>query len=165
MAQEVRWRSDGHQISHDSTIDILRFEVEDLNMVIKNCVAVAELYAGLAERGGLQNEAQVIPVSCFAVTADWTPQRLAEGTRYRSYRLVSARTLLAAGFPIWPTEVFLDGAPDPRNEVHYDVIVATGELHLAEFFSQVKAARAAARDRLRPAFERLCDLLGDPRDL
>jgi hypothetical protein len=165
MAQEVRWRSGGHQISPESTIDILRFEVEDLNMVIKQCVTAAELYTELTERGGLPAETQVVPVSCFAVTGDWTPQRLAEGTRYETYRLVSADALLAAGFPIWPTEVYLDGIPDPRNEVHHDVIVASGDLNLAEFSSPAKATRAAARNRLRPAFERLLDLLGDPCDL
>jgi hypothetical protein len=124
VAQEVRWRHAPHQLAPDSTVEILRFEVADLVAVIKSCVAASELYDALVEEGGLTQGTQVVPISCFAVTDDWTPQALAEGTRYASYRLVEAAKLIDAGFLIWPTDVFNDGQEDPRNEVHFDVIVA-----------------------------------------
>lgn len=165
MAQEVRWRSDGHQLSPSSTVDILRFEVVDLNNVIKSCVAVSELYDGLVDKGGLQTGSHVIPVSCFAVTGIWTPQLLAADTHFQSFRLVEAATLLDAGFAIWPTGVFIEGVPDARNEVHYDVIVAQGELDLSSFASASRVERARARDALRPAFERLLGLLGEAQPL
>lgn len=165
MAQEVRWRSDGHQLSPSSTVDILRFEVVDLNNVIKSCVAVSELYDGLVEKGGLQTGSRVVPVSCFALTAAWTPRRLAAGTHFRSFRLVEAATLLDAGFAIWPTGAFVEGVPDDRNEVHYDVIVVQGELDLSGFASASKVERARARDALRPEFERLLALLGKAQPL
>ena len=37
-----------------------------------------------------------------------------------------AAALIAAGFTLWPTEVFNDDSHDPRNDVHYDLLVATG---------------------------------------
>ncbi|WP_300403317.1 hypothetical protein [Nocardioides sp.] len=165
MAQEVRWRHAPHQLAPDSTVEILRFEVADLVAVIKSCVAASELYDALVEEGGLTQGTQVVPISCFAVTDDWTPQALAEGTRYASYRLVEAAKLIDAGFLIWPTDVFNDGQEDPRNEVHFDVIVAWEGVAREEFASTDKKVRAQARDRLRPAFEELLSLLGEPQSL
>lgn len=104
-------------------------------------------------------------VSCFVVTDDWTPKTLAEGTRYASYRLVEAAKLLKAGFLIWPTDVLVDGEPDRRNEVHFDVIVALEDVAREEFASRDKKIRAQATERLRPAFELLLGLLGEPQPL
>jgi hypothetical protein len=119
----------------------------------------------LLQRGGLNSSTRVLPLSCFAVTAAWPPERLAAQTRYRSYRIAGATTLLAAGYPLWPTDVFDGDVPDPRNEVHYDLIVlAASDLHLAEFAGS-KGERAAARARLAPAFESVMGLLGPAVEL
>lgn len=146
MAQEVRWRHARHQLTPDSTVEVLRFEVADLVAVIKNCVAASELYDELVESGGLAAGTQVVPASCFVVTDDWTPQALAEGTRYASYRLVEAHKLIEASFLVWPTNVFNDGEPDRRNEVHFDVIVARENVGREEFASRDKKIRADARE-------------------
>jgi hypothetical protein len=139
---------------------LLRFETADLNQLIKSAVAASPLYVPLLARGGLDPSARVLPLSCFAVTASWPPERLAAQTRYRAYRIASAATLLAAGYPLWPTEVFDGDVPDPRNEVHYDLIVLAGpDLHLDQFAGS-KTQRAAARARLAPAFESVLALLG-----
>jgi hypothetical protein len=62
--------------------------------------------------------------------------------------------------------VFTDGEPDPRNGVHYDLIVAQGVgLLPAELLSADKAERKAARAALRPLFDELLALLGEPRRL
>ena len=123
-------------------------------------MAASPLYVPLLQRGGLDPSARVLPLSCFAVTASWPPERLAAQTHYRSYRIAGASTLLAAGYPLWPTEVLDGETPDPRNEVHYDLIVLAGpDLHL-EQFAGTKPDRAAARARLAPAFESLVALLG-----
>jgi hypothetical protein len=61
-------------------------------------------------------------MSCFAVTEVWTPARLARDTGFRQYRVARAAALIAAGFTLWPTELFNDDVPDPRNDVHYDVL-------------------------------------------
>jgi len=65
-------------------------------------------------------------MSCFAVTELWTPVRLARDTGFTRYRVIRAAALLAAGFTLWPTEIFIDGVSDPRNDVHYDLVVAAG---------------------------------------
>jgi hypothetical protein len=156
----VRWREGGHQLSDPAREQLLRFETADLNQVIKSAVAASPLYVPLLQRGGLDPSTRVLPLSCFAVTASWPPERIAAQTRYSSYRLAGASTLLGAGYPLWPTEVFDGDVPDPRNEVHYDlIVVAASDLHLDEFAGS-KGERAAARSRLTPAFQSVMALLG-----
>jgi hypothetical protein len=160
----VRWRSGGHQLHTDT--DILRFEVVDLNRVIANAAASANLYRGLQDRQGHRPGWQVLPLSCFAVTAEWPPARLAENTGFRSYRLCRAGVLTAAGYELWPTEVFIDDVPDPRNDVHYDLIVAAGPCLIPDhLISGDKATRRAARAQLAPRFEAVLARLGDPDSL
>lgn len=156
----VRWRSSGHQLRRDS--DVLRFEVGDLNRVITNSVANADLYRHLQDNQDHPPDWQVLPLSCFAVTSDWPAVRLAEGTGFRSYRLAPASVLTSAGHELWPTEVFVDDTPDPRNEVHYDLIVAAEpNLIPDDLVSGDKAARRAARVLLAPRFEAVLALLGE----
>jgi hypothetical protein len=138
--------------------------VADLNQVIK-AAAVSPLYVPLLAHGGLGPDDRVLPLSCFAVTDAWTPSRLAGGTRYRRYRLASASTLAGAGYPVWPTEIFDGDVADPRNEVHYDVIVASGsELRLAELAGS-RSERASARERLAPAFRAVFASFGEAIEL
>ncbi|MCB1031031.1 MAG: hypothetical protein KDA95_06810 [Acidimicrobiales bacterium] len=165
MASEIRWRTDGHQLGKRSVLDVLRFEVADLNAVIKSCAASAEYYEDVVEAAGFDRETEILPLSCFAVIDDWTPARLAEGTHYSTYRLAEATVLLDAGFEIWPTAVYQDGVPDPRNEVHFDVVVTKGELCLRTLSTGSKNERKCARDKVRPAFEQLLRLLGEPRPI
>lgn len=132
-------------------------------MVVARAAGDAELYRSLQDEHGQPDGWQVLVLSCFAVTEHWTPARLAEGTGFRSYRLASAGALVSAGFELWPTEVFVDDVADPRNEVHYDLAVAAGPgLVTADLVSGDRAARRAARLRLRPTFERAIDMFGDP---
>lgn len=74
--------------------------------------------------------------------------------------------MVDAGFPLWPTEVCDDDVPDPRNEVHYDLVVAARpELPLTRLASRTKAQRATASDLLAPSFRRLLDVLGEPEQV
>lgn len=166
MTMRVEWRTSGHALGNGSSIDVMRFEVADINQVIKTAAGSSPLYDGLAERGGLPRGTEVLPLSCFAITTNWSAQRLAAGTSYRTYRQVEASVLLAAGFHLWPTSVFDDQSPDPRNEVHYDLIVAFDtNLGLDVMSTGSSAERRIARARWAPHFARLLDLLGPPREL
>jgi hypothetical protein len=157
----VRWRTSGHQLRDDT--DLLRFEVADFNRVIASSAASAGVYRALQHARGHRPDWQVLPLSCFAVTADWPAARLAKSTGFRSFRLCRVSILADAGYDLWPTEVFVDGVPDPRNEVHYDLIVAAGpDLIPAELTAEDKATRRAARAALAPRFEAVLTLLGDP---
>lgn len=165
--QQVEWRCDGHQLTEDDAIGVLRFEVADINALIKNAAAASPLYDGIVADVGLPVGTEVLPLSCFALADGWSAARLAEGTRFRAYRCVRARVLLSAGYELWPTAISDDNGPDPRNEVHYDLVVLRGsDLRLDELaVDQPRHVRAAARDRLRPAFERALALMGEPVDL
>jgi len=160
----VRSRRWGHLLEEGT--DLLRFEVADLNLVVARAAGDAELYRPLQDERGQPEGWQVLVLSCFAVTERWTPARLAEGTGFRAYRVAGAGALVSAGHEIWPTEVFVDDVADPRNEVHYDLVVAAGPgLVTADLVSGDRATRRAARGRLRPAFERAMALFGDPLPL
>ncbi len=165
MAVRVEWRDHGHQLAEDDPTAILRFEVADLNQVIKHAAAASPQYVHLQHRGGIPAHHRVLPLSCFAIAAGWTPARLAAGTRYPSYRQVQARVLLDAGFALWPTAILDDNSPDPRNEVHFDLIALAGaDLHLDQMAGS-RSERATARNRLRPKFDQVLRLLGDPVEL
>lgn len=81
MAAKVTRRTTGHSLDPRDEIDVLRFEVADLNQVIRAAVAASPLYEPIQEQGGLTPDHEVLPLSCFAVTSVWTPARLAQGTR------------------------------------------------------------------------------------
>jgi len=160
----VRWRAGGHQL-HPET-DILRFEVADLNRVVQRAAADSELYDEIQAAQGHPPGWEVLVLSCFAVTETWTPARLAERTGFRRYRLAKAVALLEAGLALWPTEVFIDDVPDPRNDVHYDLVVAAGpRLVAGSLFAGTPAERRAARAVLVPVFEDALALLGPPMEL
>jgi len=160
----VRWRSGGHELQPET--DLLHFEVADLNGVITRAVADSELYREIQDAQGHPEEWQVLPMSCFAVTEMWTPDRLAHNTGFTRYRVVQAAVLLAAGFTLWPTEILIDGVPDPRNDVHYDLVVAAGPALIpGTLITGSPAERRAARSELAPRFERIIGVLGDLREL
>jgi hypothetical protein len=160
----VRWRSRGHDLRPDT--DVLRFDVADLNRVITRAVADSELYRGVQDAQGHPDDWQVLPMSCFAVTQVWTPARLARDTGFTRYRVARAAALISAGFTLWPTETFTDGVPDPRNEVHYDLLVATGPgLIPSALITGTPAERRAARAHLVPFFEAVLAVLGKPHEL
>lgn len=161
----IRWRDSGHQL--DPATDVLRFEVADLNRVITASAAAADLYGEVQERAGLSAQWQVLVLSCFAITPAWPPARLAEGTGFSIYRTARAEALLATGVALWPTEAFVDDVADPRNEVHFDLVVAAGPdlIPVNELSAPDKRTRAEARDRLRPLFEGVIGLLSEPKSL
>ncbi len=101
---------------------------------------------------GQPPDRQVLVLSCFAITPAWSPGVLAEQTGFRAYRQAQAAIITGASYDIWPTEVFVDGTPDPRNEVHYDVVIASGsDLIDPRLVSGTKAERRDARSALAPA--------------
>lgn len=167
MQQQVEWRRDGHQLAENDAIGVLRFEVSDINALIKNAAAASPLYDGIVADLGFPRGTDVLPLSCFALAEGWSAARLAEGTRFRAYRCVRAQVLLSSGYELWPTTIADANGPDPRNEVHYDLVVVRGnDLRLDELaVDKPRPVRAAARDRLRPPFERALALMGEPIDL
>jgi hypothetical protein len=158
----VRWREGGHRL--DPATDVLRFEVTDINRIITTSAAATDVYGEVQRRAGVPEDWQVLVLSCFAITPVWTPVRLADGTGFSRYRTVRAEVLAAAGVALWPTEVFVDDVADPRNEVHYDLVVAAGkDVIPVELAAPDKRTRAEARNRLKPMFETVLNLLGEPQ--
>jgi hypothetical protein len=160
----VRWRGGGHELEPHT--DVLRFEVADLNRVITRAVADGELYREIQDAQGHPGDWQVLPMSCFAVTDVWSPVRLARDTGFTRFRFARAAALIAAGFTLWPTEIFTDGVPDPRNEVHYDLVVAAGPALIpSTLITGTPAERRTARRELLPRFEHVLSVLGEPHEL
>lgn len=153
---KVVWRDDGHTLN--STTDLLRFDVADLNRVINRSVADAHAYSHLNERAGLPSGFDMLPISCFAVTADWPLRRVLE-LDPRSYRLAPAHVLIDNGLPVIPTRIFEDGVEAAGGDVHYDVIIVA-KADLLDTFKPGQD-RKRARATVRPAFEKALGLLGD----
>jgi hypothetical protein len=62
--------------------------------------------------------------------------------------------------------VFNDDVPDLRNDVHYDLLVATvPTLIPPNLITGTPSERRAARAELAPLFERVLTVLGEPLDL
>lgn len=164
MGPSVQWRLGGQQLAGD--LELLRFEIADINVVIKKACADSLLYGeDVATSAGLDPSVGILPLSCFAVTAQWPAERLAAGTNYRRCRRVRASVLLDAGYLLLPTAVFQDGLPDPRNDVHFDLVVLAAAGLPPPGMSGSKAERGTARAELLPAFERVLELLGPVVDL
>jgi hypothetical protein len=151
-------------LAEDDTI--LRFEVADLNRVVTRSAADSDLYREILARLDHPINWHVLAVSCFVITDQWTPQRIAEQTGFRRYRSAPVGQLLAAGYELWPTETFVDGVPDPRNHAHYDVIVAMGpSLIPTDLMAPEPGVRRSARTAMRPLFEVLFAEFGPLQDL
>lgn len=164
MGPSVRWRRGGQQLAGD--LELLRFEVADINVVIRKACADSLHYGDdVVTRAGLDPGVGILPLSCFAVTAQWPAERLAAGTNYRRCRTFRATALLDAGYLLLPTAVFQDGQPDPRNDVHFDLVVLAAAGLPPPGMLGSKAERAAARGELLPEFERVLELLGPIVDL
>lgn len=173
MLEPVRWRHDGHQLpAPDATTStrmlLLRFDsrVFDADQIITISAGTAVGYADICRAQGLPEGEFVLPLSCFAITKHWTPQRLAEGTRYEQYRAADPSVLHSGGFELWPTAVFgEDGEPDPRNEVHLDLVL--DRIHLVDLQEIIlrRPGRRAVRAKFKPRLELLVSLLGEPLSL
>jgi hypothetical protein len=62
--------------------------------------------------------------------------------------------------------LFNDDVPDPRNDVHVDVLVATGpDLIPLTLVTGTPSERRAARAALAPLFEQVVAVLGEPLEL
>lgn len=161
MGPRALCRPNGHQLQPDT--DVLRFEVVDINRLAQRAAADAELYREIQVQQGMPREWEVLVLSCFAVTEEWPVGRLAEQTGFRQYRLVRATGLLSAGYVLWPTSTFVDDMPDPRNTVHYDLVVDAGEgIVPRAIFLGTPAERRVARASLVPKFQKALELFGEP---
>lgn len=80
-------------------------------------------------------------------------EALTEAWAGRDFMVARAADLLAAGIEIWPTAIFVDGVPDPHNDVHFDVVIAVGPSIIPAAMDGTKADRRKARTVLRPQVE------------
>lgn len=141
---------------------LLRLHVADLNMVINNCMANAELYTDVLSELGFPAGSEALALSTFAVV-DGGPLIHDLTSGRRSYLIADPRALEQAGVQILATDTFHESGPDPFNHVHFDVIVAAGRSVVpAGAFSSSKTDRAAARGEIEPAVRRILGLFTGP---
>lgn len=159
----VSWRTSGLQLLEDGDL-LLRFSVEDLNMVINKSVADADLYRAVLEHLGHPGDWEALVLSTYAITAARPVEVLTYDMGGRAYLTAPVGRLRQAAVPIWPTSTFIDDVPDPFNDVHFDVVVAHGPAVIPSGMWQGKAARREARDELRPRFEMVLGLFDIPDD-
>lgn len=155
----VRLRDIGVVELHDEAV--IRFGSVEPNLVTRAALASADLYGPVLAALGLPPQA-VLAVSCFAVTAGWTPSQLAAGTRYANYHAIAASKVRDLGFWLWPTDTFVHGVPDPRNAVHFDIVVARGLTREDLALRTGQPAERRLRRRFLPTFTQLLGELDGP---
>ncbi len=144
---------------------LIRFGSVEPHQVIKAALATADLYGPVLEAERLADQA-VLAMSCFALHGDWTPGRLAVGTRYTSYYTVGASMLRDLGYEMWATDTSTDGEPDPTNPVHFDIVIQR-DIPFEALADRTgsPAQRRDLRNRFLPELERLLDRLDGPQPL
>lgn len=151
--------------------DLIRFGTTEPHQVIKAALATSDLYDDVLAVLDRPRPRAVLACSTFALTATCAPSQLAEGTEYTSYYTVSAGALrqlsadLGLGYELWPTDTCAFGDPDPRDPVHFDVVVAVIPPDDVADRSGTPTQRRVLRQRLLPRFAPLLDALDGPHPL
>jgi hypothetical protein len=156
----VRLRSTG-LVSLDNE-SLIRFGTVEPHQLTKAALANADLYGTVLEALALPPQA-VLALSCFAFADGWTPEQLAAGTRYANYHVIEAAVVHELGFDLWPTETFANGHADPRDPVHFDIVVVR-DVPLRDLAERTGSPtqRRALRLRFLTEFQRLLERLEGP---
>lgn len=105
-------------------------------------------------------------LSVFGLVGGLTVAALAVGTTYRSFRQVRYGVLRRHAVEVWPTNVFLNGAPHRLNHAHFDVLVTDdAEIVPEKILGGSPAERRNARAALAPAFECVLDRFDSPAEI
>lgn len=164
MGPSVQWRLGGQQLAVD--LELLRFEVADIKVMIKKACADSLYYgedvvtpAGAWSR--CRDPAAFLRCDHRAVAG----RAAGSGHQLSQMSKDAASVLLDAGYLLLPAAVYQDGLPDPRSDVHFDLVVLAAAGLPPPGMSGSKSERATARAELLPAFERVLELLGAAVDL
>ncbi|MDO0914616.1 hypothetical protein QQM39_28415 [Streptomyces sp. DT2A-34] len=139
---------------------VLRFHIENRDQVIVNALGSWHEYAPILASLG-RHESGALVLSTFALRDGWTVDRIAAYDRWPRPSLhASGSALLDQRLEIWPTSLTSpDGESDPRNEIHYDVVVTTDEqLVTVSVLSGQKHEKREGRARIRPVIDPILDL-------
>jgi hypothetical protein len=142
---------------------LLRFHVADPNVAIKTALNSWTQYREIAQSWGLSCEG-ALTLSTFALLGDWTVDKILGPGEGREVRCVTLGRLQEAGVVVWPTNTYdAEGHPDPRNDVHYDLLVPEVEGVVPDRVAHgTPAQRRAARQLLLPNFEAILALMEQP---
>ncbi|MPZ74399.1 MAG: hypothetical protein GEU74_14440 [Nitriliruptorales bacterium] len=146
---------------------VIRFGTIEPHQMIKSALATADRYDRVVAALGLPPQ-QVLVVSCFAGTDGWSPAALAAFTGYDTYHVTTGATIQALGYELWPTDIVDEfGEPDPRNAVHFDLVIARDltATELADRTAPDPDARRTLRAWFIPAVLPLLDALEGPMPL
>ncbi|WP_433889350.1 hypothetical protein [Streptomyces sp. CA-111067] len=130
------------------------------DQVVLNALGFWHEYSAILNLMG-RYEAGALVLSAFALRDGWTPEDITSYDRSpRPYSQAQGAMLLDRGLELWPTSTTTpDGEPDPRNEVHYDVVVTTDSTLVPdEVLTGTKEEKKRGRARLRSVFDPILDL-------
>lgn len=143
---------------------VLRFRIDDRNQVIKNALGHWHEYETVLNALGRSGSGALV-LSAFALRDGWTADGIAAHDRLPSQprprvHVRGAVLLDHNALEIWATSMTTpDGELDPRNNVHYDVVVTTDEdLVTPSLLATTKSERSQGRDRIRPVIAPILDL-------
>lgn len=137
--------------------ELVRFGTLEPHQVIRSSLANCDRYGPALRTLGRPPDLAVLACSTFVAAAGYGIPDLAAGTGYTSYHALALPDLRNLpgkhrhSYELWPTAT-IGGRPDPRDPVHFDLVIAV--LPLAEVAARTGSPeqRRELRRKLLPRF-------------
>ncbi len=163
MTYSVELRSGERSIVDDDEV-LLRLGTDaDVDQTIRSSLGHYLSYAPVLAQLGFPG-AGALTLSVYLLDPGRSPTEFRAGPFQRAYRTTTVGRVTAAEVPIWPTDITVEGRPLPMSSFHFDLVVSTTSDVLPDAYAAAgKAERRRLRGILRPGFEHVLALFGEPR--
>ena len=138
----------------------------DVDQLIINSMRNYRKYGSVLSELGIDG-AGSLTLSVLGIRAGVTLGELLRGpgARWSRYGTATVAGVKEAGFDLWPTSLFSDGAPVPYSADHFDIPIPGCDAKTADGYQLLtKRERRLVRDRFRTRFGELLELF-EPRHL
>lgn len=148
-----------------STMLVVHFgDGRDVDQLIINSIGNYRMCGSVLSELGIDG-AGSLTLSVLGIRAGVTLGELLRGpgARWSRYGTATVAGIKEAGFDLWPTGLFSDGAPAPYSAHHFDIPIPGCDSATADGYPFLtRDKRKAVRDRFRRPFEELLQLF-EPR--
>jgi hypothetical protein len=163
VSHAVSLRTDERRLADDRQV-VLRLGTDaDVDQTMRSSLGHYFSYGEVLAQLGLPG-AGALTLSAYLLESSRSPADFRVGPFQRAYRTTTIGAVRVAGVPIWATDVAVEGRPLPMSEFHLDLVVSVeSEVLPAAYAAAGKAERRRLRDLLRPRFEHVLALFGQPQ--
>ncbi|MFT3851973.1 MAG: hypothetical protein QM733_04440 [Ilumatobacteraceae bacterium] len=162
MSFSVTLRSIDARLADDQQLVLRLGSDADVDQTIRASLGHYLSYAGVLEQLGLPGVG-ALTLSVYLAGPGEAVERFRAGPYQRAYRTTSVGVVRRAGVTIWATDVSVEGRPVAMSSAHADLLVSTRSDVLPDAYSAAdKTERRRMREQLRPEFETVLGLFGEP---